>query len=96
MEGQFGVDSLSIWGGFGVDLGWILCRFGVDLEWARSCFEAYGDVFWTLKSRQPKTPSNETFGCGVDSGSGGGSVDLRGSGSSVGLCRFGVDPCPGR
>jgi hypothetical protein len=50
-----------------VDLEWI----SVDLEWisvdlgpVRSCFEPEGDVFWTLKSRQPKTPTNETFMCG--------------------------------
>jgi hypothetical protein len=48
------------------------CRFGVDLEWVRSCFEPQGDVFWTLKSRQPKTPTNETFEWGV----GGSSVSL--------------------
>ena len=28
----------------------------------RSCFEPQGDVSWGLKSRQPKTPTNETLG----------------------------------
>jgi hypothetical protein len=61
---RFGVDLEWIWGRFGVDWS----GFGVDLEWIwggflwmRSCFEPYGDVFWTLKSRQSKTPTDETF-----------------------------------
>jgi hypothetical protein len=63
----------------------------------RSCFEAYGDVFWTLKSRQPKTPTNETFICGrvwwvrVDFIGGSVSVDLGWIRVLGEFCEFVVD-----